>query len=183
MHCIGRVSRHNYDTAPSRAAARVGRASNEVVDRLYEGNYAPQSDPRRRVSRPFSERRNGARIGQCPGLAVAAGRFPSPTRDGPVRWEGSSGHHTHPHRRAPTLLRPARPSSAQVWRRRRTTRIYVGRRHPYRVQARVAGLDAAATDAKASAGPPSPYGGGNGQSAWRSRDVSGGHALSNPRLQ
>ena len=61
--------------------------------------------------------------------------------------------------------------------------IYLGWRHPYRVQARMAGLDAAGADVEASARPPPAYAGGHRQSARRARHVSRRHAVSNSRLQ
>ena len=103
---------------------------------------------------------------------------PIPRETVPFGGRESPGHHHHPLRRAPTLPRHAGPSGAQVRRRRRTARVYMGPRHPYRVQAGVAGLDAAAPDAEASARPSPTYRWGAGQSAWCARDVSRGHALS-----
>ena len=48
------------------------------------GNHAPQSDPRRRLGRPLTERRNGARLRQRARFAAAAGRN-SPSRAKPSR--------------------------------------------------------------------------------------------------
>ena len=68
---------------PSRDEPELGSASCVYCrrHRLARGSHAPQSDPRRRLGRPFSERRSGAGIRQRLGFAVAAGRFSNPARD------------------------------------------------------------------------------------------------------
>ena len=57
-------------------------------------------------------------------------------------------------------LRAAGPSGAPLWGRRRPSGLHLVGRHPYRLQARVARLDAAGADAQAPSRPSAPYGGG-----------------------
>ena len=51
-------------TTASRCAGSLAArdAAIQIVDRLERGNHAPQSDPRRRLGGPLSERRSGARF-------------------------------------------------------------------------------------------------------------------------
>ena len=57
MHCATPISRHNHATSKSRRTGCVARCS---LGFSTGGNHAPQSDPRRHLGGPVSERRNGA---------------------------------------------------------------------------------------------------------------------------
>ena len=95
-----------------------------------------------------------------------------PARDRLVRRQRGAGHDHRPDRRAAPLSRPARPSGAEVRRRRRPSGLHLVGRHPHRQQARVAGLDAARANAQAPPGPAAPHARRPRQPARRPRDVS-----------